>query len=322
MKKQLRLKTGSTNFFSKIQERKSDVILKLLGLLLLIAAILKGWQLLTVPNVKNDLWSHRLFFILAVEVELSLGIWLLSGVFKKAAWIATVSCFSLFSIITLYKGLSGAESCGCFGSIHVNPRVTLFAIDLPALIALAIFRPKNKRLFEPFPQRARLVTIGCLKFAIFIITIAILVFNKPAKTTSSYEVLGPETWVRKKLPILEHIDIGTQLKESNWIALFYHHDCQDCIEAITKCEQMSQELTGNGNILQVAIIEVPPYDQKFTNRNSPCLFGCISDDKKWFISTPLIVLLQKGMVVAVWDKQIPSFNEIFEHMNFNTFEAI
>ena len=127
----------------------SNTVLKLLGILLLVAAVLKGWQLLTEPAANNDIWSYRPFLILTVEFELALGIWLLSGLFKKAAWLAAISCFSFFSAITLYNGLSGAESCGCFGSIHVNPWITLFAIDIPAVIALAVFRPIGKeRLYE------------------------------------------------------------------------------------------------------------------------------------------------------------------------------
>ena len=119
----------------------SNVILKVLGMLLLIAAVLKGLQLLTEPVANSDIWSYRPFLILTVELELALAIWLLSGLFKKAAWLGALVCFSFFSIITLYKAVTGAASCGCFGSVHVNPWITLFAIDLPGVIALAIFRP-------------------------------------------------------------------------------------------------------------------------------------------------------------------------------------
>ncbi len=118
-----------------------DIVLKLLGMLLLTAAVLKNWQFLTEPMANNDIWTNRAFLILTVEFEIALGIWLLSGLFKKAAWLATLCCFSLFSFITLYKGLSGAESCGCFGSVHLNPYITLFAVDIPAVILLAVFRP-------------------------------------------------------------------------------------------------------------------------------------------------------------------------------------
>jgi hypothetical protein len=124
-------------------EKTNNILLKLLGLLLLAAAVMKGYQLLTEPVVNKDIWANRAFMIFTVEFEIALGIWLLSGVFKKLSWLAALLCFSLFSIITLYKGISGADSCGCFGSAKINPWITLSAIDIPAVIALLICGHEN-----------------------------------------------------------------------------------------------------------------------------------------------------------------------------------
>ena len=99
----------------------NDIVLKVLGFLLLVAAILKGHELLTTPVAGKDLWSWRPFLILTVEFELALSIWLLSSLLKKAAWLASLLCFSSFSVITFYKAVTGSASCGCFGSVHVNP---------------------------------------------------------------------------------------------------------------------------------------------------------------------------------------------------------
>ena len=66
----------------------SSALLKVLGILLLTAAVLKGLQLLTEPVANSNIWSYRPFLILTVELELALAIWLLSGPFKKAAWLA------------------------------------------------------------------------------------------------------------------------------------------------------------------------------------------------------------------------------------------
>ena len=88
----------------------SNIVLKILGLLLLTGAVLKGHELLTTPMANSDIWSNRYFLIFVVEFELSLGIWLLSGLFKRVAWLVTLGCFSLFCCITLYnKGLKTIE---------------------------------------------------------------------------------------------------------------------------------------------------------------------------------------------------------------------
>jgi hypothetical protein len=125
-----------------MREMGLKFVLRVLGLLLLTAAVMKGHELLTTPMANTDIWSNRYFLIFQVEFELALGIWLLSGLFRRAAWLVVLGCFTLFCCVTLYKGLTGAASCGCFGRIHVNPWITLFAIDLPAVLALLLFRPK------------------------------------------------------------------------------------------------------------------------------------------------------------------------------------
>ena len=72
----------------------NDIVLKALGTLLIVAGALKGWQLLTEPVANNSIWSYRPFLILTVEFELALGIWLLCGLFKKAAWLVCVGCYA------------------------------------------------------------------------------------------------------------------------------------------------------------------------------------------------------------------------------------
>lgn len=313
----------------------SDIVLKLLGILLLTAAVLKGWQLLTEPVANNDIWSYRPFLILTVEFEIALAIWLLSGLFKKAAWLATLTCFTLFSFITLYKALSGAVSCGCFGSIHVNPWITLFAIDIPAVIVLAVFRPALsflprlilrgklqresviafvRNVLSPLPSIPRFTTIFSIGIFVLAVTGCVLGFNEPARITSSYEVLEPETWIGKELPILEYIDIGKQLEEGNWLILFYYHDCPECIEAVPKYEQMARDLAGNKDFLQIALIEVPPYGLAALSENQPCFMGRLPDTKEWFVTTPAVALLTNGRVKSAWEEKAPEFETILKSL--------
>ncbi len=308
----------------------NDIVLKALGALLIVAGALKGWQLLTEPVANNSIWSYRPFLILTVDFELALGIWLLSGLFKKAAWLVALICFSLFSFITLYRGLTGAESCGCFGSVHVNPWVTLFAIDIPSVIGLLVFRPvlsfKRKtesirtliqEFITPQPSIPQFATTTCLVLLILGVTTPILAFNEPAKITSSYEVLDPETWVGRKLSILEHIDIGKQLEKGNWLVLLYHHDCPDCAAAIPKYEQMARDFAGNEDFLRIALIEVPPYGQSQVRGSSPCVLGRLADVKEWFITTPAVVLLKDSRVISAWEAKAPDLDTILKNMAKN-----
>lgn len=189
-------------------KRGCGVVLRLLGLLLLTGAALKGYQLLTEPLADADLWSNRHFLIFVVEFELALSLWLLSGLYKKAAWLAATGCFLVFSCVTLYKGLTGAASCGCFGTVHVNPWITLFCIDLPALAALIAFRPGGLNLrrplamLTPHPRLIHLTAVWLITLSLVTTSTAVLALNEPALVTAKYEVLEPAEWVGKELPIL------------------------------------------------------------------------------------------------------------------------
>jgi thiol-disulfide isomerase/thioredoxin len=302
----------------------SDIVLKVLGILLLVAAVLKGHELLTVPVANTDLWSWRPFLIFQVECELALGIWLVSGLLKRLAWLGALGCFSLFCCVTLYKGLTGAASCGCFGTIHVSPWITLFAIDLPALASLGLFRPRTPfvpsrsflrrrkcisgvlgDLLKPLPPLRRFAAAATLGAAILGVTTPILALNEPAVVTSSYEVLEPETWVGKELPILEHVDIADTLRMGTWLILLYHYDCPDCARAIPMYEQMARDLAGNEDLLRVALIAVPPYGRGPVSEKCPCTLGRLDATKEWFVSTPVVALLIDGRLTSVWQAKAP-----------------
>ena len=300
-----------------------NIVLRLLGLLFLAGAALKGHQLLTEPMANTDIWSNRYFLIFTVEFELALAIWLLSGLFKKIAWIATVACFSLFCCITLYKALAGYGSCGCFGRIHLNPWITLIAIDIPCILALLIFRPKDLKLknltnpltlLTPSPKTVHLVSVFLLAVICITVTTPILAFNEPAAVTSTYEILEPETWIGKQLPILEHIDIKDKISIGNWLLLFYHHDCPDCQKAIVQYDQMARDLKGNEDFLQIALIEVPPYGKSLIRNNSTFAVGKLLATKDWFITTPAVVLLDDSIVQYSWEAKTPSFQDIVKFL--------
>lgn len=311
----------------------SDIVLKVIGLLLLAAAVLKGHELLTVPVAGKDLWSWRPFLIFQVEFELAMGIWLLSGVFKRLAWLASLFCFGLFCCVTLYKGLTGAASCGCFGTVHINPWITLVAVDLPAVIGLSLFRPvclltpfvsflrmqesihgAVGRLLKPWPSPPRFAATAALGLAILGLTTPILALNEPPTVTSTYEILKPGTWIGKELPILEHIDIAETLRKGTWLVLLYHYDCPDCGWAIPKYEQMARELEGSEDFLRIALIAVPPYGRGPLSENCPCTLGRLDRTKEWFVTTPATALLTDGQVASAWEEKAPGLDTIVQEM--------
>lgn len=187
------------------------------------------------------------------------------------------------------------------------------------MLSLALFRPGLafprrresiktliREFITPLPSIPRFAITTCLTLIILGVTIPILAFNEPAKATSSYEVLDPETWVGKKLPILDYIDIAESLKKGTWLVLLYHCNCPDCARAMPMYEQMARDLAGNEDFLRIALIEVPPYGRA-PIQNSPCTLGRLADTKDWFVTISAVALLTNGQVKQAWEGKAPKF---------------
>jgi thiol-disulfide isomerase/thioredoxin len=301
-----------------IKHKISSLVLRLLGGLLVTAALLKGHELFTLPVANADLWSYRPFLIFQVECELALGLWLLSGLWKRLAWWISLGCFGLFCGVTLYKALTGAASCGCFGTIQLNPWITLLAIDVPAVCLLLWFRTHKSP--SPVTQWsvARMVYGGAwlvLLAAGIGVTTTGLVMHVPENVTATFEVLEPPTWINQTLPIMDHIDRAAPLQEGNWLIMLFHYDCPDCEEAMPAFEQIAENFVGNEATLQLALIEVPPYGYNAEARESVCHLARMDDAKKWMIVTPAVLLLADGVVRHAWEEgTLPTFDTVLEHV--------
>lgn len=251
-------------------------------------------QLLTEPIISKGFWESWEFFVMQIPLELGLGIWLLSGLFRKAAWLVAVLAFGLFMIVTLQKGLSGADSCGCFGKVHVNPWVTFTAIDVSLFLGLLFFRPRGNKFFPPpWPSAKHFFGVAAPTISLLVVIVVVLIFNKPPDVTSRYEVVRPERWTAGKTrpvvhppnppvggpntvrtvidgnsaagsaaemwPLLKYIDIAESLRKGLVVVLMYHYDCPDCRDAISRYDRACREMVGNDDAVTIAFIGVPPY---------------------------------------------------------------
>ena len=282
------------------------------GIVLIVATALKVQQLLTEPIISEGFWESWEFFLIQIPLELGLGIWLICGLFRKAAWLLGLIAFGGFIGVTLYKGIIGAESCGCFGTVHVNPWITLSVVDIPIFILFAIFRPKGLKLFPPpWPKAVHFFAIAIPTFILLPTLEYVLVANKPPIASDKYEVLEVKQWAGQRWYLLDYIDIGERLQTGEWVVLMYHNDCPDCRLAIPEYEKMYNDLKGND--INMAFIEMPPYgdeNQQLVGDNSKADRGSLSQSKKWFVQTPVIVVLNNGVVLKAWQGTAPSFDEL------------
>jgi thiol-disulfide isomerase/thioredoxin len=299
----------------------NQIITVVTGLVLIIASSLKIQQLLTEPIISKGFWESWLFFVIQIPLELGLGIWLVCGLFRKAAWMLAVLAFGLFIAVTLQKGLIGAESCGCFGKVKVNPWITLLAIDIPLFLGLVIFRPLRLKLLPPpWPSALHFFGVAIPTFVAFGIIIPVLIFNKPPDKTDKYEVVRPVEWINeagnhKEWSMLRHIDIADSLRAGLAIVVFYNIECETCHDAIPLYDQMSRDMAGNEDSIRFALIEIPPYASEEDNIvpvDTPCLRGKLDSSKKWYMETPLVVVVVDGRAVKFWEGEAPQLDEILD----------
>ncbi|MEN6386307.1 MAG: MauE/DoxX family redox-associated membrane protein [Phycisphaerales bacterium] len=296
-------------------KKANKIVMFIAGLVLLIASILKIQQLLTEPVLSKGFWESWVFFLIQIPLELGLAIWLLSGLFRKVAWLLGLLAFAGFIGVTLQKGIVGAESCGCFGLVHVNPWVTLTLVDIPLFLAFAIFRPKGEKFFPPpWPKLSYFLAIAIPTFILLPTIEYVLIANKPPMVSEKYEVLDVKNWTpQQRWQLLDFINIKDQIQTGEWVVFMYHNDCPDCREALPKYEKMYSDLKGNN--VDMAFIEMQPYetgDLQLVPANTKVNRGKLSDVKAWYVETPVVVVLRDGMVLKAWQGYAPTFDELIE----------
>ena len=282
----------------------------LLGVILLAAASLKGFELATGPIAEDSLLWRRWFFIAVVELELFLGLWLLSGIWVKWAWRVSLAVFFGFAAASFSKGLMGDASCGCFGRVPVSPWWTL-TMDMVAVAALARWPPaKSERLGNGRAHATGLVRTGHVVTAFLVIgcpAFWAMASYRPALVESGGRIIGdsnvillePEKWIGKPLPIAAHIDIGPQLNAGLWILLMHRHDCPECQDAIPQYRELAQDLSRVADSPKIALIAMPPHGTSAFESSGQLVEGRLSDSREWFVTTPVEILLRNGKVTGV-----------------------
>jgi hypothetical protein len=287
--------------------RSSAAIHFLVGLMLLLSAGLKVYQLAYEPDDGRGFLNARWLLVGVVQWEFVLAVLLLSGLWPRQVHLVAAICLGLFSLVAAYKWLTGEATCGCFGKMHVKPiYTTLFDITLTALLIR----------FRSVPQIVEIRRISKLRFSVAAAALLALsgtsltaiaryrprtlVDEQDSWPRDSLVVLEPEQWIGKTFPLLNHIDVGEQLRSGHWKIVLYHSDCSACQAAIPKFEAMARTGSESATKVRVALIEMPPYAPPGASLVTPdtaCLVGHLDTDKEWFAQTPVVLELELGKVV-------------------------
>jgi len=286
--------------------RGYDALRIVMALLLLGAAGLKAHQLVTEPVLGTGFFESRWLLITVVEFELFFGLWLVSGLLPRLTWLAAVGCFSVFASVALFKALSGAASCGCFGRLPVNPWYTA-SLDGMVLASLLFWRPrvaippggrsKRFRLRAGLLCAAWLIAGVAAAFRMGTAETALLSDAGQVLADGKIVLLCPETWMGKRLPLLPYIDVGDELSRGEWLVVFHRRDCPKCRAALPSYVRLAGEWSRRPGAPRVAFVEIPQRGEPLSSaRSALVVAGRLSAAKEWYVETPLAVTLNSGNV--------------------------
>ncbi len=276
---------------------------------LLVAATTKTYQLFSDPAL-GVLWGSRWLHVAQIEYELLLATWLLVGIHPVWCRRVALATFVAFACTSLSMAISGATSCGCFGSVLVHPWLT-FAIDVVTAVLLALWNPgRINSTAVPDANRS-----SARKSAIALGSVAIVVVlglpvltavlrrsavpvNLSALPAGALAVLEPEQWIGQRLPLVDDIDIGDQLSSGDWLVVLYHHDCAKCQELLPQYREVAGTFLGQNPATRIALVEVPPYGPEGPVNGDDCVRGRLNDRLTWFVVTPVEIKIVAGTVTA------------------------
>ena len=296
----------------------------LVGLLLLVAAALKSGELVqgsAMLLLQAELTRVLLSLVIAGEVAFgALALW---GAYWQRLRIVSMAIFTTFAGYTFYLTLQGAASCGCFGSLKVDPRWTLL-IDLLVLVGLAVDwgygrdrlsssdRSTDTALLQNLERRRwTLAAIGVGSCAILLLLIwqtrPLQDHDNPLLQTAGHlTVLDPESWVGKAFPLVDEVDVD--VSQGQWLLLFHRHDCPKCQSALRRYEEVARRSRKE----RVAVIEVPPYASEGHATFSACVVGHLGAERQWFVQTPVEVRLHDGIVVDASTELLADVSKVNE----------
>jgi hypothetical protein len=308
-----------------VRNRGWHVVRVVMALILFVAAATKCHEYSTGPILGTGFFSAKWFVICLVEAEWlgSLGLLLLAGVMPTSAWAAALACFGVFTFASLAKGLMGEVSCGCFGRSQLNPFLTAL-LDLTIVASLLYWRPQGSSGADLRHRLTRVAVASVIWMAVGIP--AACAMGRGLTTTLSdlgeiasdgkTVVLTPELWNGKRFPLLPYLEdrsdhsVGKPVKrplqerlgEGKWLVLLYHSDCDKCQEAIRRLPR----ITGDLNVQQVALIEVPPYVEDSGTSvltGTTRLHARLANTREWFVECPIGLLLDEGVTVDVRNRE-------------------
>jgi hypothetical protein len=251
--------------------------------------------------------------------ELLLSFFLFTSLFRKQSlWVAVV-LFSIFTVVSIWKSLTGVSECGCFGRFTLSPLQSLM-INIGCLSVLGLLakrsslRSETRGVISPNRQifdRSNIVQVLyyslcagiCLAPLLFLAFIpdATIAYNLVDLRNQSNPVgvviLDFGAWIGKSFGLTELIaDCPNTLENGTWTVVFYSNRCSSCDRVLN--ELLETEPRKSSQVLLISVNGIDAAAKKIDKEHHGSLhYGYLQDPKKYFVDTPTVLFLEDGIVV-------------------------
>ena len=303
---------------SPIRPRLGFVWLKYgIALTLLVSSGLKAYQISMAPlppavqgsvfTPLLELLNGRYFLMGVVVCELLWVLVLIADLCRPWAWLASLIGFSIFTFVSLVKGLAGEADCGCWGNFTVNPFATM-VFDLVVVSLLLVFWERTIWTFPVVDRRklaavliAWLALAGPVLYAMFSLKQrphAILGTEFTGADGKVTILLEPKMWIGKKFPLWDHVDDSSRsrIEKGDWNIVIARKQCEDCKKLIEKLGSQT---------IPLAILELNDDSMDMEYSESQAIAdvkGDLKMESHWMILTPCLVQCRDGTCVSVGEK--------------------
>ncbi len=262
-----------------------------------------------------------------IATEFALAAWLVGGYRLRTAATVVGSLFAVFLVYSLWKGFTGADSCGCFAQITINPWL-MAGIDAAVVAICFWLRSGNGRASNGrsaaggmlMPRIAGpLLAMALLAFGVSAATLRAGAVTAPAVAAAdgtmnvaaaaaagvpgitlhgTLAILEPDRWTGHPFPVAGNLESPTgpvpDLTQGTWTILFTNAGCPACAVAKAKLQQQAAADTSS---MQYAVIETTRTPASGLSERVSELM--LSADYEWFVQTPVSLDMADGQITAV-----------------------
>ncbi|MHB1767046.1 MAG: MauE/DoxX family redox-associated membrane protein, partial [Phycisphaerae bacterium] len=215
-----------------VKRHLANWVLFLAGVVLIIAGMLKGYDLL-----RGEVTKNYFFHSAEVLLELVAGIWFTSSIAAYYALRVGALLFTIFLAVSLHRAWQGQINCGCFGPVPMNPWITAAMDGIFLLLLLAVIPKQAKTALAEGWRKAlaALLALGILCSIIaggFYLQPGMLHADGTLTGGHGVVFMQPPAWDKKRFPMASYVHDSKVIMRGKWLAVIYFHTCPVCQHAI------------------------------------------------------------------------------------------